>query len=135
MDQAVIYHKDLAESTRWQEMPFAEQMANVGSEVFRASKWKEKGKTERALSAADRALELLDFTILAAQNNHRSMKELTRLREVLCDFFYGQNQYDSSQDSLNRYFNFFSNIAAGQRALAREPSPCVIEGSQNRRHF
>ena len=119
MDQAVIHHRNLAESARWQEMPFAEQMANIGSKVFRASKWKEKGKTERALSAADWALELLDFRILAAQNNHRSMKELTRLREVLCDYFYWQNQYNSSQDSLNRYFDFFSNVAVCQRAARK----------------
>ena len=92
MDGAMIQHKGLAESGRWAEMPFAQQMANIGSEVFRAGKWKEKEKTERAQNAADRALELLDF-----------------------DYFYGDNQYASTNDSLNKYFDPFSMKAARQR--------------------
>ena len=43
MDGSMIRHKELAESGRWADMPFVEQMANIGSEVFRAGKWKEKG--------------------------------------------------------------------------------------------
>lgn len=33
------------ENGRWSEMPFVEQMANIGSEVGRTAKWKIKGKT------------------------------------------------------------------------------------------
>ena len=115
MDGAVVQHKGLAESTQWAEMPFAQQMANVGSEVFRAAKWKSKGKTDRALLASDRALELLDFTILSAQQSKRNLKELTRLREVLCDYFYGENDYGSTQENLNKYFHAFELKAAYQR--------------------
>ena len=115
MDGVVIQHKNLSESSQWQEMPFAQQMANVGSEVFRAGKWKAKGKEERAQSASDRALELLDFTISAAQQSNVNLRELVRLREVLCDFFYGENLYGSTQESLNRYFDPFSFKAAQQR--------------------
>lgn len=115
MDGAMIQHKDLAESGRWAEMPFSQQMANIGSEVFRAGKWKEKEKTERAQNAADRALELLDFTVSARTKAHESTRELLRLREVLCDYFYGDNQYASTNDSLNKYFDPFSMKAARQR--------------------
>lgn len=115
MDGAMIQHKDLAESGRWAEMPFAQQMANIGSEVFRAGKWKAKGKTERALSAADRALELLDFTVQATVHDCRSPRELLRLRELVCDYFYGDNLYSSTGESLNRYFEPFSMKAARQR--------------------
>ena len=38
MDESMIRHKELAESGRWAALSFAEQMANVGSEVFRAGK-------------------------------------------------------------------------------------------------
>ena len=76
---------------------------------------KEKEKTERAQNAADRALELLDFTVSARTKAHESTRELLRLREVLCDYFYGDNQYASTNDSLNKYFDPFSMKAARQR--------------------
>ncbi len=115
MDGVVVQHKSLSESSQWQQMPFAQQMANVGSEVFRAGKWKAKGKEERAQLASDRALELLDFTILAAQKSNTNLRELVRLREVLCDFFYGENLFGSTPDNLNRYFEPFSFKASQQR--------------------
>jgi len=117
MDGVVVRHKGLSESSQWQNMPFAQQMANVGSEVFRAGKWKAKGKEDRALSASDRALELLDFTISAAQQTGGSLRELVRLREVLCDFFYGENLFGSTPEGLNKYFDPFSFKAAQQRSL------------------
>lgn len=115
MDGSLIQHKALAESARWSNMPFTEQMANIGSEVFRAGKWKTKGKNDRAQNAADRALELLDFTVTAFVEEGRNPRELLRMRELLCDFFYGENQYASSTESLNKYFEAFSMKAARQR--------------------
>ena len=115
MDGSLIQHKELAESGRWSELPFAQQMANIGSEVFRAGKWKTKGKIERAQNASDRALELLDFTITGVVEEHKNPRELLRMREVLCDFFYGDNQYASTNESLNKYFEPFSMKAARQR--------------------
>jgi hypothetical protein len=83
MDGAITLHKDLAESGRWSEMPFAQQMANIGSEVFRAENWKKKGKPARMQNAVDRALELLDFTVQTMLHDHRSPRELLRLRELI----------------------------------------------------
>ena len=114
-DVNLIRHKSLAESERWFKMPLAQQMANVGSEVCRAAKWKEKENHDRTASAADRALELLDFTILSVQRSGKRLTELTRLREVLCDYFYGENSYGSTEESLNRYFRPFEQLAASQR--------------------
>jgi len=42
-----FYHKELADG-RWQELSFVQQMANVGSELERAIKWKNKNKPERS---------------------------------------------------------------------------------------
>ena len=101
-------HKALA-SGAWEKLTFAEQMANCGSEVFRAIRWREKGKKAMEEKACDRALELLDFTIAAqAGRSH----ELLRLREVLCDFFIGTNEYRSTPEALNGYFDVFSQKAA-----------------------
>ena len=115
MGDPVIQHKDLAESGHWAELPFAQQMANIGSEVFRAGKWKAAGKTERSVHAAERALELLDFTVESMLREHRSPREVLRMRDLLCDYFFADNQYCSTADSLNRYFEPFSMLAARQR--------------------
>ena len=115
MGDAITLHKDLAESGRWSEMPFAQQMANIGSEVFRAENWKKKGKPARMQNAVDRALELLDFTVQTMLHDHRTPRELLRLRELICDYFYGDNQYGSTGEALNRYFDPFSLKAARQR--------------------
>ena len=115
MDGAVIRHRGLAEGSRWQEMPFAEQMANVGSEVYRAGSWETKGRDDRAKAASDRALELLDFTVDASLRSGKDVRELLRLRELLCDHFYGDNRFGSTPESLNRFFDPFSRKAARLR--------------------
>ncbi len=102
MDGAITLHKDLAESGRWSEMPFAQQMANIGSEVFRAENWKKKGKPARMQNAVDRALELLDFTVQTMLHDHRTPRELLRLRELICDYFYGDNFFLKSRSSASR---------------------------------
>lgn len=104
-----IQHKNLA-GGRWMEMNFAEQMANVGSEVERTIKWKNKGNTEYSRMAFERALELLDITI-ADEKNRKKLKELMRLREVLADYFAFNNTYQSTDKSWQNYFYAF-NFAA-----------------------
>ncbi len=68
-------------------MTFFEQMANVGSEVFRAISWREKGNKEYSQMAGQRALELFDLTIQAAETSTR-LKEVLRAREVFADYFF-----------------------------------------------
>ncbi len=101
-----IQHKELAEG-RWAEMPFCEQMANVGSEVNRALNWQKKGKNDFSLKAINRALELLDFTIEPVKKYSR-LKELLRVKEALIDFFYGSNEFASSEALWRKYFDHFN---------------------------
>lgn len=110
-----FYHKDLA-TGKWQELDFARQMANVGSEVERAIKWKNKGNKERSQQAFFRALELMDFTIADKKNIHR-LSELCRTREVLVDYFFAGNLYQSTDLLWQKYFTAFTwmaNLAAGK---------------------
>lgn len=102
------YHKNLA-SGRWYELNFFEQMANMGSEVERTILWREKNK-DYARLAFERALELLDLTISDPKNRSR-LKELTRLREVLVDYFVFHNQYGSSDKLWRNYFYPFNYAA------------------------
>lgn len=68
-------------------MSLAEQLANVGSDVARAHRW--QGKDPQLCEKAFvRALELLDLTIGDARWKGR-LKELTRVRELLCDAMLG----------------------------------------------
>lgn len=99
-------HKDLA-SGRWGEMRFCEQMANIGSEIERAINWLEKKKPEYSEKAFFRGLELLELTIANVSQKKR-IGELTRLKEVVLDFFIGDNNYQSSSVSLKKYFYYFN---------------------------
>lgn len=109
-------HTELTD-TRWQSFSLVEQLANVGSEVERAIKWSQKGQTDLCTNAVYRGLELLDLTI--ADPRHRPLKELTRLREALLDYFVGPNEFGSSDLAWHRYFGAFGMAAALHRERAR----------------
>ena len=104
-------HPGLA-SGKWKDLSFSEQMANIGSEVERRIIWENKKNLLYSQKAIKRAFELLSLTI-ADQKNQSRLKELTRLREVLIDYFFGQNQYSSSDRLWQNYFyafTYFSRI-------------------------
>ncbi|MEO0185960.1 MAG: hypothetical protein ABIL20_09205 [candidate division WOR-3 bacterium] len=101
-------HKELANG-RWFEFSFIDQVANIGSEVVRAISWREKNR-EYSIKAIERALELLDLTVADKKNRGR-LKELLRLREVLVDYFYFDNQYGSSDKLWHSYFYPFFHAA------------------------
>lgn len=106
-------HKELA-GGRWEKMSLAEQMGNVGSEISRVIRWKNKGNPERMQSALERALELIDLSIRWAQrldsrqSNPGAVRELCRLRETVCDAYFGENENLSDDYSMLRYFDQFA---------------------------
>lgn len=95
-------HKDLA-AGRWSKLSFLAQMANIGSEVERALNWRIKKNTGYAQKAFERALELIDLT-LDSDRNYAHLKELARMREAIVDYFFGVNQFISSESSWRNYF-------------------------------
>jgi len=105
----IYQHQGLA-AGRWQQMPFLEQMANIASEVERALNWKAKGNIVYCQKASERALELVDLTLENATTFSRR-KELSRVREALADYFWGDNQFFSSEKSWRKYFFYFSYAA------------------------
>lgn len=104
----IYQHQELAE--RWGEFSIYEQLANVGSEVERSLNWKNRGNKEYSQLAAERALELLSLTINEYKSYSR-LKELTRLYEVLVDYFFGENIYASSDKLWHNYFRPFNYAA------------------------
>ena len=106
-------HTQLA-SGRWRELPFVHQMANVGSEVDRTIRWKNKGNADFSRRAFDRSLELLDLTIDDAKNKKR-LREIVRVREALADFFAFDNVYRSTDAFWQKYFYGFAMAARRDR--------------------
>jgi len=106
-----VLNKNLTEE-RWFDLSFFEQMANLGSEVSRAIRWKEKDP-ERSKHAFESALELLDLTIDDKKNKNKpKLTELCRLREVLADYFCFDNIYGSDDEKWNNYFYGFNYAAS-----------------------
>jgi len=101
-------HRKLA-IAGWKNLSFVEQVANIGSEVERMILWREKKKAYNQ-KAFERTIELLTFTIDDPKNRNR-LRELTRLREVLIDYFFGKNIFSSSDELWRNYFYAFNYAA------------------------
>lgn len=94
----------------WQTRPITYQMGNIGSEVSRSLKWTAKGNEARAAKAIDRALELFDFTIESNIQNHARLTEILKAREEFCDYFFGNNSYQTDPIKMQRYYDGFVMI-------------------------
>ena len=57
-----MQHETLSNGA-WSDMPLAKQMANIGSETYRATKWLAKGRRDNAEKAFERMQELVELTI------------------------------------------------------------------------
>ena len=97
------------DSKRWFKLSLSLQLANIGSEVIRAIRWHQKGEKKRWKMAVWRALELFDLTLSDKRWKNRA-KEIARLRETICDFFYGGNPYYSNLLFFYNFFFFFAFV-------------------------
>ena len=112
-----LYHPELANG-RWHTMRIAEQLGNVGSEYERALRWKEQGDEVRFEHAFARLLELLDLTIADPRWRNHRLKELTRLREVICGELYSEAPEFIHETDLREYFLYFGILARSERDKA-----------------
>ena len=107
------YRLKMVTADRWRKLSLFAQLGNIGGEVSRAL----KARAEQP-PAPDRALALLDLTIADPKNQRGGRgKELWRVREVLADFFYGDNEYKSTEYSWRKYFDAFAYAANLQHSL------------------
>lgn len=125
----VAIHAGLA-SGRWMEMSLVEQLANIGSEVGRATRAKASGRDERLVAAVGRALELFDLTLGDPRWRGRR-REIARSREIVCDFLVGDNTYRTTAESLEAYFLPFA-VAARKRREAGPPNPGKLQADADR---
>ena len=104
----LFQHKELA-SGRWYKLSLAEQLGNIGSEVLRV--WRQKNKDEKLFwQAVWRALDLFDLTLSDSRWKGRRY-EIARAREVFCDAVYDGKLYKSTFQDLVRYFDHFALAA------------------------
>jgi len=102
-------HKELA-AGRWYTLSAIDQLANIGSEIARASRWKDKDE-KLFWSAVERAQELFHLTITDPKWKTYRLKELTRLYEIFCDAVLGGSEYNCSLKSLETYFFYFALLS------------------------
>lgn len=101
-------HKDLQRG-RWAKLSFIDQMANIGSEVFRAIKWQKKNSSD-SQKAFYRALELFEMT-LADPKNRLRLKEVCRAKELFSGWYLGNSPFSLSAKDWEKYF-FQFNLAS-----------------------
>lgn len=106
-----IQHRDLA-SGRWWELSIFDQLGHVGSEISRATSWMSRNP-DVGRRALYRALELLDLTLDDPRHRKSSarLREISRTREIVVDFFAGSNEYGSSAADIQRYFDAYARGA------------------------
>ena len=95
---------------RWAKMTIFEQLGNIGGEVERAISWRNKKDFDYSRKFFFLAIEMIDRT-LPLYHKFSTLKEFCRLREALVDYFYGQNEYGSTDESWRKYFLAFALAA------------------------
>ena len=108
------HHKGLT-LERWCKFSTLEQLSNIGCDVERTIRWRLKNDLELSKDAFERVLELLDLMFADPKNHGPRLKELTRVREALVDYFMYDNQYGSSDKLWQDYFYYFACAAALER--------------------
>jgi hypothetical protein len=102
------HHPGLA-AGGWRDLTLAAQLANVGTEVGRMIRWRERDAA-RAAAAFERALELLDLTLADGRWKGRR-REIARARELLCAAATGSEEYGTTLEAMDRYFLAFAVAA------------------------
>ena len=109
----MIIHKTLANG-RWLELPLIEQLSNVGCDLARAVKWRNKGDIENSKKAFDYALKFFDLTI--NDSKHIAYRdELLRVHSELINYFMGNNEHNVTDEEWDDYFLFFNYLYALQK--------------------
>ena len=98
--------KDPEVIKKWNSMTIQEQISNIGSEVLRADKWKQKGNKERMRSYYDAAISFLCLSIRDPKNA-AGKNELNLCIEELADYFIGENRWETTSETLKKYYNAF----------------------------
>ena len=96
----------------WAKFSLVEQMANIGSEVSRA--FRAQGNQMRYWGAVSRALDLFYLTVDDPRWRGR-LREILRVRELFAAAALENDEYKTSLEDLDRYFDYFARMARANR--------------------
>lgn len=92
------------------------QILNIAAELSRANKWFQEGNQPLVTSSLERALDLIDSTVDTLQGEkYGLLRELLRLREVLCAYYAGQ-----AEDTLSSALKNLLDLKVGTHELHLE---------------
>jgi hypothetical protein len=91
---------------KWNSFTVGEQLINVGMEVSRAIKFKNKNNTQGMYDFYNKATELLQRSKVDPKNKYRIV-ELDLFSEQLFDYFIGDNIYNNDDVSIMKFTNEF----------------------------
>ena len=91
---------------RWFEMPVWMQISNIGSEVARAIRWKNKGNKVKAENFCNKAIDFWHLSEKDPKNKHR-INEFECAIDELKDYFLGSNEYQTTDEILTKYYDAF----------------------------
>lgn len=91
---------------RWFDMPVWMQISNIGSEVARAIRWKKKGDMQKAENFCNKAIDFWRLSIKDPKNKYRT-DEFECAIDELKDYFLGDNNYQTTDEVLTRYYDAF----------------------------
>ncbi len=91
---------------RWYQLSTQEQISNIGSEVHRAIRFKNKKDEKKALGFVNVALDFLGLSQSDPKNRNR-IQEFGFCKEELIDYFIGENIYQTTDEMLIKYYDAF----------------------------
>ena len=95
---------------RWFEYPCDEQMANIGSDVYRAIKQYKENNLKRFSVYYDMALELFDLTIKDKRWEEKS-DEVIQMRERFSKLFSDSDSFKNLDEEFELVDNYFLQYA------------------------
>ena len=87
----LVFHKNMT-IEKWSSFPRMQQLLMIANELNRAQNALEKGDTENAIHAWERAFELTDLTV-EDKKNGRLLRELIRFREMMGENFISHDAF------------------------------------------
>ena len=107
MDKELKFAHPTLAAGRWDNFSLNFQMMTIGSEISRAIKWRES-HPNRSICAVGYALELTALTkeSLIRKNRKHALREICRSYEIIADFFFGDNIYNTTAEDLQRYYDW-----------------------------
>ncbi len=87
------------------------QLGTIGTEIGRAVSWRTNPSFGNPDECIARATSYINIILSSNETRPSTRRELARLKEVLNDWYYGDNFYQTRELDWDNYFLPFSIVA------------------------